>query len=95
MQIMSWYFALFVMVGLVLFHARQSAGWKRSILALMNVAFLASFADSWLELVPLAGVQFPKIPGVAFPTIMHLAYPSNYGPDFRTNGACNRGDGST
>ena len=38
------------------------------------------------ELVPLAGVQFPKIPGVAFPTIMHLAYPSNYGPDFRTKG---------
>jgi hypothetical protein len=38
------------------------------------------------ELVPLAGVQFPKIPGVAFPTIMHLTYPSNYGPDFRTKG---------
>ena len=38
------------------------------------------------ELVPLASVQFPKIPGVAFPTIMHLAYPSNYGPDFRTKG---------
>ena len=38
------------------------------------------------ELVPLASVQFPKIPGIAFPTIMHLAYPSNYGPDFRTKG---------
>jgi hypothetical protein len=38
------------------------------------------------ELVPLAGVQFPKIPGIAVPTILHLAYPSNYGPDFRTKG---------
>ncbi len=38
------------------------------------------------ELVPLASVQFPKIPGVAFPKTMHLAYPSNYGPDFRTKG---------
>ena len=54
MQIMSWYFALFVMVGLVLFHA-QGAGWRRSILALMNLAFLASFSGSWLELIPPAG----------------------------------------
>jgi hypothetical protein len=38
------------------------------------------------ELVPLAGVTFPKIPGVTFPIHMHLAYPSNYGPDFRTKG---------
>ena len=36
--------------------------------------------------MPLASVQFPKIPGVAFPKTMHLAYPSNYGPDFRTKG---------
>jgi hypothetical protein len=38
------------------------------------------------ELVPLAGVRFPRLPGVSFPTHMHLAYPSNYGPDFRTKG---------
>jgi hypothetical protein len=35
------------------------------------------------ELVPLASVQFPKIPGIAFPKTMHLAYPANFGPDFR------------
>ena len=38
------------------------------------------------ELVPLASVQFPKIPGIAFPKTMHLAYPANFGPDFRTKG---------
>ncbi len=38
------------------------------------------------ELVPPAGVQFPKIPGIVFPSTIHLAYPSNYGPDFRAKG---------
>jgi hypothetical protein len=38
------------------------------------------------ELVPLAGVKFPKIPGVAVPTILHEAYPENFGPDFRSKG---------
>jgi alginate O-acetyltransferase complex protein AlgI len=53
MQTMSLSFALLVIVGLVLFHARQSLAWRRSILLVMNLVFLASFADSWLDLLPL------------------------------------------
>jgi D-alanyl-lipoteichoic acid acyltransferase DltB (MBOAT superfamily) len=55
MQPFSLSFAQFVIVGLVVFHARRDAAWRRAVLASLNLVFLATFADSWLELVPLAG----------------------------------------
>lgn len=38
------------------------------------------------QLVPLAGVAFPKIPDMAFPTRIQSAYRVDYGPQFRTSG---------
>jgi hypothetical protein len=38
------------------------------------------------QLVPLASVQFPKVPGVAFPTRMHSALRVDYGPEFLSKG---------
>jgi hypothetical protein len=37
-------------------------------------------------LVPLAAVQFPKIPGVKVPIHIEKAYRVDYGPEFRTRG---------
>ncbi|MCS7023698.1 MAG: alpha/beta hydrolase domain-containing protein [Bryobacteraceae bacterium] len=38
------------------------------------------------ELVPLARVQFPKLPGVVVPKYPQLAYRVDYGEEFRTKG---------
>ena len=38
------------------------------------------------KLVPLSGLQFPKIAGVSVPTRPQMAYHVDYGPDFRTLG---------
>jgi len=38
------------------------------------------------KLVPLSGLQFPKIAGVSVPTRPQRAYHVDYGPDFRTLG---------
>jgi hypothetical protein len=38
------------------------------------------------KLVPLSGLQFPRIPGVSVPTRPQRAYHVDYGPDFRTLG---------
>jgi D-alanyl-lipoteichoic acid acyltransferase DltB (MBOAT superfamily) len=44
-----------VSVGLLLFHAFPSRGWRRLVLLGLNIIFISSFADALPELLPLVG----------------------------------------
>jgi len=58
MALLSKSFLAFILVGLVLFHARLSARWRTAVILGMNVVFVSSFAQSVSELVPLIAFVF-------------------------------------
>jgi len=54
MNLISFRFLALVAVGLLLFHSFRSLTWRRLVLLVLNVTFIASFANSPLDLFPLA-----------------------------------------
>ncbi|RJP17960.1 MAG: MBOAT family protein [Candidatus Abyssobacteria bacterium SURF_5] len=53
MRLLSIHFFALVAAGLLLFHGYNSRNWRRAVLLILNVAFIASFAGDFLDLLPL------------------------------------------
>jgi D-alanyl-lipoteichoic acid acyltransferase DltB (MBOAT superfamily) len=55
MNVPSWQFLAFVLIGAAVFNARSAPWWRSAVWLVLNLAFVFSFAHAVLPLLPLAG----------------------------------------